>query len=508
MATAGDRAAWIAAGRHVTFSPATLHTTNICDNDQCNRRVSGMPSSAWHSVDARLAESTGAYCLDGSLPGFWYQPPPKLPPGATTSRSWLVFLDGGAWCYDAHNCASRARGFKGTASEKKGVPRGNFWPYAGYMDASPTVNPTFAPFHRVHFHYCDGSSYTGDRAAPLVVAPGTAPIYLRGRRVLEAQLAAALDAGLRDATEVLFSGGSAGGIGALAAAHLVKAALPPSVSKFKVLIVSGFFLDRAASSASSAITSVADTSIAADDKPTCRRGRGAADKCIPWVHKMRRMCELHNCSRAVTSGGCGARLPESEQWRCLFGRHAATSLHAPTFFVNSALDSWALVNAWRRYARCRWDGDKQCTSAQSEADVAETNVMLRTFVRDLRASGALRRAGNGAFIYSCNEHVAGLASSAFKGYQIGGVTMRAALDAWWADGDDTPAARHTHLPCELRRRAAANASTVGTSVGLETTASSSSKGAGPKLLAHHACNPSCDVYRMKRRLSQECPCSP
>ena len=76
------------------------------------------------------------------------------------------------------------------------------------------------------------------------------------------------------------------------------------------------------------------------------------------------------------------------------------------------------------------------------------------------------------------------------------------------DGDDTPAATHTHLPCELRRRAAANASTVGTSVGLETTASSSSKGAGPKLLAHHACNPSCDVYRMKRRLSQECPCSP
>ena len=34
-ATAGDRAALIAAGRHVTLSPATLHTTNICDNNQC-----------------------------------------------------------------------------------------------------------------------------------------------------------------------------------------------------------------------------------------------------------------------------------------------------------------------------------------------------------------------------------------------------------------------------------------------------------------------------------------
>ena len=37
-ATAGDRAALIAAGRHVTLSPATLHTTNICDNNQCAQR--------------------------------------------------------------------------------------------------------------------------------------------------------------------------------------------------------------------------------------------------------------------------------------------------------------------------------------------------------------------------------------------------------------------------------------------------------------------------------------
>ena len=45
------------------------------------------------------------------------------------------------------------------------------------------------------------------------------------------------------------------------------------------------------------------------------------------------------------------------------------------------------------------------------ADVAETNAMLRAFVRDVRASGLLDGQGNGAFLYSCNEHVAGLSLS-------------------------------------------------------------------------------------------------
>ena len=145
----------------------------------------------------------------------------------------------------------------------------------------------------------------------------------------------------------------------------------------------------------------------------------------------------------------------------------------------------AVNSVWRRYARCRWD-DPSCSATQADADVAETNQMLRAFVRDLRASGVLERPGNGAFVYSCNEHVAGLAASAFTKYEVGGRTMRDALAEWWAAPDDAPAARHTHLPCELWRNGSA----------------------GRRRVAHHGCNPSCDAYKMKRRLSQECPCSP
>jgi hypothetical protein len=455
-------------------------------------RTMGKAISTWTSVGHVRAAQYGAYCLDGSTPGYWYQPPMPLP----RTSQWLIFLDGGAWCYDAHSCESRAKGFKGTG--EKSIPQSNFWPYAGHMDADPKVNPIFSGFHRLHFHYCDGSSYSGDREAPLP-SEGKKLLYLRGRRVLAAQLDTALQAGLRDAEEVLFSGGSAGGIGAMHAAKALRAALP-HVRRFKVLIVSGFFLERRTGmqqqssdpNAELQSPSAASSSVATGTgHPTCRRGRGADEKCIPWVHKMRRMCEMHNCTNALLDGGCGRSLHAHEAWRCLFGKRAAAAVRLPTFFINSALDSWQMVNVWRRFAHCRWE-DSKCTAPQADADVAETNLMLRAFIRDMRASGALLRRGNGAFIYSCNEHVAGLSNAAFYGYMVNGWSMRQALHAWWNDDDDAPATRHTHLPCELLRRR------QGVGKRKDTNASR----------LRHACDASCDRFRMKRRLSQECACEP
>ena len=126
--------------------------------------------------------------------------------------------------------------------------------------------------------------------------------------------------------------------------------------------------------------------------------------------------------------------------------------------------------------------------------------------------------------------------------------MRDAIAEWWAASDDAPAARHTYLPCELTRHgngtsstraaavaaAAASATPVaveqprgssdlelalaeqggggrmlGTSAGPKSGAVPSAGGERSlKRLAHHACNPSCEAYRARRRLSQECPCSP
>jgi hypothetical protein len=364
-------------------------------------------------VGEARARAHGGYCLDGSPPGFWYDPPAVDVGGSDLgNRSWLLFLDGGSWCYDEHDCESRAKGFKGSS---RGYPP-RYWPYSGPMDARPSVNPTFARFHRVLLGYCDGSSFLSDRTAPLVSSTGGAPLYMRGRRVLEAQVAELLDLGLRDATHVLFSGGSAGGLGALHAANAVQQLLPRA-EVFKVLLLSGFFL--------------MPPSRGLGAGATCTKGRDAARRCVPWAQRMRGMCMLHNCTptlRESHSDGCGAHRLAADsattpaaagRWRCMFPAASLPRVRAPVFIINSALDSWQLVNVWRRFYRCRYDSVGGCSAQQTDEAVSATNTMLDRFVSDLRLSGALSRAGHGAFVTSCNEHVGGLSPEGFGGFRIG-----------------------------------------------------------------------------------------
>ena len=151
-----------------------------------------MAATQLRVVPASLATALGAVCLDGSPPAYWYQPP--RPQAATDNVSWLIHLDGGAWCYDERDCAGRARSEKGSSKSLKR----RYWPYSGLLDGNAAVNPTFAGFHRVNLAYCDGSSFTGDRAEPVVTASGE-KLYFRGKRVLSLLLDELLAAGLRHA---------------------------------------------------------------------------------------------------------------------------------------------------------------------------------------------------------------------------------------------------------------------------------------------------------------------
>jgi hypothetical protein len=81
------------------------------------------------------------------------------------------------------------------------------------MDADPAVNPDFAFFNRVVLYYCDGASFSGDKDEPYVYPKTNQTLYFRGARVLDALLDALIqDHGLNKATDVLLSGGSAGGL--------------------------------------------------------------------------------------------------------------------------------------------------------------------------------------------------------------------------------------------------------------------------------------------------------
>lgn len=79
----------------------------------------------------------------------------------------------------------------------------------------PAVNP-FYNWNVVELMYCDGGSFSGERASPLITADGT-QLHFRGAAILRAYQDALLGAeyGLGLATDVVVGGCSAGALAAL-----------------------------------------------------------------------------------------------------------------------------------------------------------------------------------------------------------------------------------------------------------------------------------------------------
>lgn len=94
----------------------------------------------------------------------------------------------------------------------------------------------------VHLPYSDGASFAGFRAEPWAVPNSTQKIWFRGIKNFDGVLDFALAHGMKDATEVVITGGSAGGLSTFLhadrMANRVKAEAP-SVKKIRAMPVVG-----------------------------------------------------------------------------------------------------------------------------------------------------------------------------------------------------------------------------------------------------------------------------
>jgi hypothetical protein len=223
---------------------------------------------------------------------------------------------GGGWCYSAIDCLGRSKTNLGSSLK---------WPKTycagGMMADDPVANPDFASFNRVVLAYCDGNSFASNRDDPVPVtttdADGTATtstIYWRGKRLIDATLATLVEKhGLGDASTVLLTGASAGGLAGYLHADYVHEklqTLAPKMQKYRAAPISGFFLDH--------------------DNVMGESVYGAMIK------------NLYTESNAT--GGvnrhCVAATPPDEQWKCNFASGSYAHTEAPIFALNSALDSW------------------------------------------------------------------------------------------------------------------------------------------------------------------------
>nr|GMC53136.1 pectin acetylesterase 8-like [Ipomoea batatas] len=158
----------------------------------------------------KSAVDEGAVCLDGSPPAYNWDAGK-----GEGARNWLLHLQGGGWClnstlyqtfdYSVQHCASRVYAYLGSSLHMPATEN-----LTGILSSDPKNN-AFYNWNRVFIRYCDGGSFVGDVEQPDPVTKH----YYRGARIFNAVVKDLLAKGMKDAKNVLLSGGSAGGLGSI-----------------------------------------------------------------------------------------------------------------------------------------------------------------------------------------------------------------------------------------------------------------------------------------------------
>ena len=284
----------------------------------------------------------GGVCLDGSPP--WYY----LGRSATKSKTWVIQFQGGGWSYSPSEAVSRSMTSLGSSTK---AASSYTYPY-GPLSSDPGTNPMFYDANRVLLAYCDAGSFAGHLSEPLEgIHP---PVYIRGKMVLDALFGALMSEGFVEATDVLLTGTSAGGLAAFLHADYVRSALLPStVTRYGVMPISGFFLNHA--------------DLNGD---------------LTYGTELRNVFAYQNSTSGMNSACVAAKA--SSQSDCIFANETAVFVTSPLFVQNSMVDSWQLQNIWEQ------NMDDPCTSnstAQfqscSDAQIDQINAYGSDFLSDL-----------------------------------------------------------------------------------------------------------------------------
>ncbi len=172
-------------------------------------------------------DDPSAVCNDGSPYVFYLQ-------AGTASGKWIIYFQGGLWCYDLESCNARMKASPSLMSSKSYTAQAYF---GGVLDDASERNPLFSDWNKVFLPYCTSDDFSGARNA----SDGH-PWAFQGSRVVPAVVVTLQRAqNLAKASVVVMAGSSAGGEGLYPNVDLVSEKLLPQAKVF-ALDDSGYFM--------------------------------------------------------------------------------------------------------------------------------------------------------------------------------------------------------------------------------------------------------------------------
>ncbi|KAJ8345981.1 hypothetical protein SKAU_G00301740 [Synaphobranchus kaupii] len=258
-----------------------------------------------YDMKLHFLENTSVTCNDGTPAGYYLKE-------SKGSRRWLIFLEGGWYCFNKENCDSRYETMRRLMSSTQ-------WPLTktgtGILSPQPEENPHWWNANMVLIPYCSSDVWSGASART-----DRSDYAFMGSLIIKEVVKDLLAKGLDNAKVLLLAGSSAGGTGVLlnvdqVAEQLVE--LGHTGVQVRGLSDSGWFLDNKQYRCTDCI----DT-ISCAPTEAIKRGIQYWGGVVP-----------ERCKQAH----------EGEEWNCFFGYRVYPTLKSPVFVVQWLFDEAQLT---------------------------------------------------------------------------------------------------------------------------------------------------------------------
>ncbi|XP_020292633.1 palmitoleoyl-protein carboxylesterase notum1 isoform X2 [Pseudomyrmex gracilis] len=327
-------------------------------------------------------------CNDGSQAGFYLRK-------SHGSKRWIMFLDGGWYCYDNRTCRSRWMRARHLMTSTQ-------WPetrdVGGILSMHPNENPHFWLANHVFVPYCTSDIWSGS-------SRGRDGMFsFMGAEIVTQVIRDLVPLGLESANSFLLSGSSAGGTGVMLNLNRVHHLIHRELGLRHI-----------------AIHGVSDSGWFLDDLPAFQNGMSPVDA-------IKKGMELWQ-SRMPNS--CVIKYP-NESWRCFFGHRIYSTLSAPLFVFQWIFDETPIMayNIPTPVTKQRWD------------HIHKMGDNVRQSLENVSA----------AFAPSCISHSV-LTIKDWKMVKIDDYSFAHALHCWDEmltanyHSNDTPSQIETNQPC-------------------------------------------------------------
>ncbi|XP_066583261.1 palmitoleoyl-protein carboxylesterase NOTUM [Prorops nasuta] len=252
-------------------------------------------------------------CNDGSQAGFYLRK-------SHGSKRWIVFLEGGWYCYDYKTCRNRWLRLRHLMTSTQ-------WPetrdIGGILSTNPEENPYWWNANHVFVPYCTSDSWSGTRATPIDI------FSFMGSEIVMQVVRDLIPLGLENASSLLLAGSSAGGTGVMLNLDRVKNLVHDELGLKHIgvrgVCDSGWFLDR-----------TPYTPIGPSPVEAVHKGMEF------WKARMPESCAAKHAN---------------EPWRCYFGYRLYPTLTAPLFVFQWLFDEAQMSadNVGAPVTKQQWD---------------------------------------------------------------------------------------------------------------------------------------------------------